>query len=466
MDTRSSAIRAVLLTGAFLLVGSITLGCAGEEERTPLEPVTGLAPTAPNDLLADSSIVADTAYVTAGDAENLVGAVVNEDGSITKGGIDIGSIFPPGPVGPTGTTGVPGTGSGSGGAVPDKAVPTLNPNRPQLEVWCMVRVWYIPSTGEVIDADVLYCWDDGTGNGGTGSGGNNNNQNRQPVTFNLRCDASVTRGENGGCEVTATNEEGEEVSGSEFTFTWSSTSGATDSGKGMSQWYGDATSDVTVTLTVGQFSESRDIDVRLRTDWRTNEFDAVPSYSRALPDHVFGDHRIDPSTPSIPSPKAGSGPWDGQYTAGRAPTVRNRIRIQANYTAAGPTHPNANSVCSTVSFNSNYYRVNDVCGSWDNAMAWHDKVLIHERDHEGEYNQCLRATSVMSQMEEVVESSPSAASRAMMDIWRPFYQNTLRALSITYARAIGTGSDVFWYYNSGWTNSSTRVRAHGNRSNC
>ena len=59
----------------------------------------------------------------------------------------------------------------------------------------MVRIWYIPSTGLVIDVEILYCWDDGTGGSGGGGGGNNNNQR---ITFTLSCDNSVTRGREGG----------------------------------------------------------------------------------------------------------------------------------------------------------------------------------------------------------------------------------------------------------------------------
>jgi hypothetical protein len=331
----------------------------------------------------------------------------------------------------------------------------------------MVRIVYSLDTGRIYSATILYCWDDGSGGGGGGGGNNNNNQNQQQVTFSLNCDVSVTRGQKGKCRASVTDGGGDPVASGDYTFNWSSTNGARKSGKGANEWEGVATGNVTVTLSVGgQFSDSQDINVRPRSNWRTNEFGAVPSYSRALPDNILGDHQIDRSTPSIPTPIAGSGPWDGQYTAGKPPTVRNRIRIQANYTTAGPSHPKANSVCSTVSFNSNYYRVNTVCGSWTNAMAWHDKVLLHERDHEHEYNRCLRATSVMSQMEEVVEDSRRAASQAMMNIWRPFYQNTLRALSVTYARRVATDGNTFWYYNSDWSNSSISVSAHGNRSNC
>ena len=461
MSTQSSLIRAALLASAFALAGVAVLGCADEEEAGNLVgPDATLTHASAGDLHADSSTTVDTAYVAPGHVEELVGAVVNADGSITKGGIDIGNLAAPGPIGPTGTTGVPGTGSGSGGpgsesgggAVPDKEAPISNPTGPQFEVWCMVRIVYSLDTGLIYSVTILYCWDDGSGGGG-GGGGNNNNQNQQQVSFSLSCDVSVTRGQKGKCKASVTDGDGNPVVSRDYTFSWSSTSGARKSGKGADEWEGVATGDVTVTLSVGrQFSDSQDINVRPRSNWRTNEFSAAPSYSRALPDRIFGDHEINRTTPSIPSPQAGSGPWDGQYTAGKPPTVRNRIRIQANYTAAGPTHPGANGPCPSISFNSNYYRINTVCGSWPNALSWRDDVLLHERDHESEYNKCLRASSsVMDQMEGVVESSRSAASQAMMDIWRPFYQNKLRALSPTYARRIATGSNVFWHYNSGWS---------------
>lgn len=182
-----------------------------------LEPITDITPRVPSDLLADSTAV-DTANVAPRYANELLGAVVNEDGSITKGGIDIGAIFAPGPIGPTGTTGVPGSGgdsdgSGSesgGGAVPDKGAPIFNPAGPALEVWCMVRIVYGLDTGLIYSATILYCWDDGTGgSGGGGGGNNNNNQNQQQVTFSLSCDPSVARGRYAACSVDASTEDGE-----------------------------------------------------------------------------------------------------------------------------------------------------------------------------------------------------------------------------------------------------------------
>ena len=36
----------------------------------------------------------------------------------------------------------------------------------------MVRIWYDLDTGEILDVEILYCWDDGSG-GGSGGGGSN-----------------------------------------------------------------------------------------------------------------------------------------------------------------------------------------------------------------------------------------------------------------------------------------------------
>ena len=79
MDRRSSFTRAALLACAFPLGGVVVLGCADEEAAGDLlGPVATRTPVSPGDLHADSSTVVDTAYVSPGHVEELVGAVVND----------------------------------------------------------------------------------------------------------------------------------------------------------------------------------------------------------------------------------------------------------------------------------------------------------------------------------------------------------------------------------------------------
>ncbi len=474
------ALRSISTWAAIPVIVS-ALGCSDSEIRQPgeiLGPVPATTPIGPGDLHADSSTTVDTAYVAPGHVDELVGAVVNDDGSITKGGIDIGNLAAPGPIGPTGTTGVPGTGSGSGGpgsgsgggAVPDKGAPIFNPAGPQSELWCMVRIVYGLDTGRIYSATILFCWDDGTG-GGSGGGGGSPTPNAQEVTFTLSCPPMVTRGDTGKCSVTVEDEDGGLVDTGAFTFSWSSSTGATASGTGMDTWDGTATEDATVTVTVGGKSDSAAISVRARNSYgASSRFHASIAYTTALAISVYGDHRIDPGTPSAGSPIAGDGPWEGRWMSGSAPTVGNRIRIQRNYTTSGPDHPAASSVCSQVAYLASYYDVNSTsCGSWLNALAWRQKVITHERDHENEYNRCLRDSGIFDRMEEVIGSTSGVVSNEVWRVWDGFYQGTLvgKLQGRTYARAISSGTATFWHVRAtGWTNQSNNVAQHGVRSSC
>lgn len=456
------------LAWGLVLAVTIALGCSDHAvptmpEFASVDPATTSTP-APLDLSDDSSIAMDTAKVAPGMVGGLVGTTVLDE-KIVKDGHSVGALIGR-PTGPT----------DNAGGVDAKRTPA-QPTEPEAEVapkpvsggvmsdgWCLVSIWYNIHTGEIVAAEVLYCWN---GNGEGGGGGGNNNQT-QRVSFALTCTSSVTRGSNGRCSVSAVGEDGE-IDPDAFSFSWSSSTGAAASGQGMNTWQGRATETAKITVSVGQFSESRNINVRPRSGWRVSPFSASITYDNSLADDVFGRHRVEINTPSIPTPVAGSGPWNGRYMAGRPPTVSNRIWIQANYTLSGPPHPGANGVCSSVPASSNYYRVNTNCGSWRNAISWRSKVILHERDHEGEYNACLRSSTargVMDRMEEVVGGSRGRVASDMLSMWHSFYQNTLRAQAVTYGRAISTGSSTFWHYYRGWSNGSIRVAAHGRRSNC
>lgn len=458
---------------AWGLVPAVTIALGCSDHAVPTVPefaevdpaiTSPPRPPGPGD---DSPIVMDTAHVPGGMVGGLVGTTVLEE-KIVKNGLPVGVLVR----GPTGQKRNAGVGDAERALAASTGAETEVAPAPvhggvAADGWCLVSIWYDLNTGEIVDAEILYCWENGNGEGGGGGGGNNNNQT-QRVNFALACTSSVTRGSTGRCTVSAVGEDGE-IDSDAFDFSWSSSTGATASGQGMDTWEGTATENATVTVSVGQFSESTTVSVRPRPGWRVSPFSASITYDNSLPDNVFGRHRVDRNTPSIPTPVAGSGPWNGRYMAGRPPTVSNRIWIQANYTLSGPPHPGASGVCSAVPFRSNYHRVNTNCGSWANAIAWRSKVILHERDHEGEYNACLRSSTargVMDRMEEVAGGSRGEVSRDMLDLWHSFYQNTLRAQGTTYGRAISTGGSTFWHYDGGWRDDSIRVDAHGRRSNC
>ncbi len=447
MSTQFSLIQAALLACAFALAG-VVLGCADEEAAGDLlAPVATLTPISPADLHADSSTTVDTANVAPSYADELMGAVVNEDGSITKGGIDIGEIAAPGPIGPTGTTGVPGSGGGSGGsgsgsggsAVPDKGAPIFNPAGPALEVWCMVRITYVVQTGEILDAEILYCWDDG-GGGGSGGGGNNNN-NQQQVTFSLSCDPSVTRGRHAGCRVDASTEDGE-IDTDQFSFSWSSSLGASASGIGKDEWGGSSVEDVTVTVSVGGYSASKDINVRPRSNWGTNTLNERPRYRTRsfFRSGVLGNYVLHAGVPRVPSPVEGSGPWDDVYRMpDNAPQVSAEMNVSSDYSAAGGMYGGARATCPPDSNNlqasASYWTVNGKCGTLNVLTAFRNSIIRHEEEHEDGYNRCIRsarARRVMAQMEAETGTRGAVAS-ATSNAWNDLYRNYIHG-------AVGTGS--------------------------
>lgn len=478
MSTQCSLIQAALLACAFALAG-VVLGCADEEAAGDLlAPVATLTPISPADLHADSSTTVDTANVAPSYADELMGAVVNEDGSITKGGIDIGEIAAPGPIGPTGTTGVPGSGGGSGGsgsgsggsAVPDKGAPIFNPAGPALEVWCMVRITYVVQTGEILDAEILYCWDDG-GGGGSGGGGNNNN-NQQQVTFSLSCDPSVTRGRHAGCRVDASTEDGE-IDTDQFSFSWSSSLGASASGIGKDEWGGSSVEDVTVTVSVGGYSASKDINVRPRSNWGTNTLNERPRYRTRsfFRSGVLGNYVLHAGVPRVPSPVEGSGPWDDVYRMpDNAPQVSAEMNVSSDYSAAGGMYGGARATCPPDSNNlqasASYWTVNGKCGTLNVLTAFRNSIIRHEEEHEDGYNRCIRsarARRVMAQMEAETGTRGAVAS-ATSNAWNDLYRNYIHG-------AVGTGSAFsstgrYHWYDTRWYDATDAVRQDGGPGGC
>ena len=480
MSTRPSIIRAALLACAFALASGVVLGCADEEAAGDLlGPVADLMPISPGGLHSDSSTAVDTANVAPRYADQLMGAVVNEDGSITKGGIDLGAIVAPGPIGPTGTTGATGSGGGSdgsgsgsgGGAVPDKGAPIFNPVGPALEVWCMVRITYVVQTGEILDAEILYCWDDGSG-GGSGGGGNNNNNNQQQVTFSLSCDPSVTRGRYAGCRVDASTEDGE-IDTDQFSFSWSSSLGASASGIGKDEWGGSSVEDVTVTVSVGGYSASKDINVRPRSNWGTNTLNERPRYRPRsfFRSGILGNYILHAGIPRVPSPVEGSGPWDDVYRMpDNAPQVSAEMNVSSDYSSSGRMYSGARATCppasNSLQGSASYWTVNGKCGTLNVLTAFRNSIIRHEEEHEDGYNRCIRsprARRVMAQMEAETGTRDAVASAAR-NAWNDLYRNYIHG-------AVGTGNAFsstgrYHWYDSRWRNATDAVGQDGGPGGC
>lgn len=436
----------------------VLAACSDSKLTEPLGPAAAEVPVAgPRDRLAHSAIVQDTAYTAQGNAQDLVGAVVNvSDGTITKNGVSLGGLAAPGPVGPTGGTG----GTGGGGGVPpggdasnpaadDPSPPPINGT--QFDIWCMIRIWYNLDTGEIVSTQILYCWDDGSGGSGGGGGGNNNNS--QSVTFSLSCVASVTRGDKGRCSVTAFTEDDELVETGAFTFSWSSTTGASDSGKGMDTWEGTATDDATVTVSVNGYSDSKEINVRSRFNWGTPQVYAPRRYSRSL--RGLGLYFVPQTVPRVPAAQQGGGPWKGRYYMAKVPEVKPVLYVHADYSNNGPEHSGAQGTCrpssSTLPESASYKAVNRRCLSLTAMESFRGDIIDHERDHESGINACLGSSTAqraMDAIEKLTDSSNSKVTNAAQPIWAAFYNDDLQ--SSGFRASAYTRGASFRYHTTRW----------------
>lgn len=467
MSTRSSFIRAALLTCAFVLVGGVVLGCADEEEAGLLDPAATLTTISPGDLPDDLSTTMDTAYVAPTAADDLVGAVVNEDGSITMDDAHLGSVAAPGSVrsmvttersGTGGRSGPPGNGSGGEGAMMDEGAP-FNPNGPQFDVWCLVRIWYYTDTGEILRVEILNCWDDENGGGG---GGNNNNNNQEQVTFSLSCDASVTRGSYGGCLVNATTDDGE-IDTDEFTFSWSSTTGASDSGVGMDSWGGTVTETATITVSIGGQSDSKTVLATSRPGWVFQPLSEQPTYTSLSTGGLYT------VTPRNPSAGSGSGPWDGRRYVTRPPSITGRMQIHHNYASYGPDYPGANAACANaagLSHADNYWNVNRACGTFSEYTAWRDFLIRHERQHERGWSNCMTGGTGRRLMTDLERLAVDASSNEMSRLWDEFWY---REMLPAGEWASSGKSGIFYIYFGGnppWDTGTVSTPGHSGNHGC
>lgn len=468
MSTRSSLIRATLLACAFALVGSIALGCADVEEAGLLDPATTFTHTGPGDLSADLSMTMDTAYVAPGSEDELVGSLVNEDGSITKGDAHIGRVAAPEPLRSTATTGrsgiggrprPQGNGSGDGGALMDEGALTSNPNGPQNDVWCLVRIWYYTDTGEIFRVDILSCWDDEDDGGG---GGNNNNNNQEQVTFSLSCDASVTRGSYGDCIVTATTDDGE-IDTDEFTFSWSSSTGASASGVGMDSWGGTVTETATITVSIGGESDSKTVLATSRSGWAFQPLSEQPTYTSLS---TGGLYTI---TQHSPSAGSGSGPWAGRRYVARPPSVTGRMQIHHHYASSGPAYPSANTACANAAglpYADNYWNVNRACGTFSKYTAWRDFLIRHERQHERGWSNCMTGGTGRRLMTDLEELAVDASSNEMNRLWDEFWY---REMLPAGDWASSGRSGIFYIYFGGnppWDTGTVSTPGHSGNHGC
>ncbi len=257
--------------------------------------------------------------------------------------------------------------------------------------------------------------------GGEGGGGDS----KSTVEFDLSCDQAITRGQSGGCSVSATKA-GKDVT-DQYDYQWSASSGATQSSS--SSWNGTATSGITVTVTVSSesWSDSKKISVTSRSGWSVAQFNAPLKYE-SIPG-FYGQYLIPNEPPTLPAPVAGTGPWHGDYMTGEPPTVPSEMLIDINLSPGGPVYPDADSTtCDSASTNlrhsENFYTVNSYCGSLSTMLAFRTGIILHERYHEAGLNACLSGSTgrrAMTDMEGITGSESSVKSNWEKK-WNEFYR--------------------------------------------
>jgi hypothetical protein len=313
-------------------------------------------------------------------------------------------------------------------------------------------------------SSIIHCWN-GDGNGG---GGSNNSNNNHTVRFTLSCPASVTRGSNGRCLVSAVGEDGE-IDTDEFSFSWSSSLGATASGKGMGSWDGTATENAIVTVTVGGQSQSKNISVESRLNWSSPQVYARWYFSRTRTRGNLGLYDLPPTPSSVSAASEGGGPWKGRYFIADPPEAYPTIWIHDDYSNGGQDYSGSAGICgSTLSSSANYYKVNDVCSTLPAWGSFRVDILTHERDHEAGVNACLRsaaARTAMSAIESVVGDDRGTVTSSAQTEWSSFYRNSLNRSGFR-ASAYNNGNSFRYRRGGVWRLGYPGIRGENGQHSC
>ena len=271
--------------------------------------------------------------------------------------------------------------------------------------------------------------------GGSGPGDKGDGETGpRSVGFTLDCNSPVMRAEWGRCSVT-TEDEG--VNRSDIQYNWSAGSRSkAGKGSGFSSWGGVATASIEISVAIsGEGIESvtlrEPFRVNPRSSWGVASLSASIGYVRSgWPNLRWGLYSIPRSTPTVPSVAIGQGPWFGQFTAGRAPSVSSTFELHGDLASNGPKYGGATNLCSsTLPNRSNLYTVNDTCGTGGNWASFGSSIESHERGHEGSLNACLsssKGAATMTTMESVLRTTAADASNAIQDEWADFYQRSFR----------------------------------------
>ncbi len=235
------------------------------------------------------------------------------------------------------------------------------------------------------------------GGGGGGSGGGSNGDSKDPVDdedeelkYTLYCPESVVRGAVANCRIIfEDNADGSK----ELAFKWTSSLGAKNTGV---SWEGTATDDVTISVSISNWSGKAEISVTDRTWKSPPSLDAKPIYKVLIPGRG-GEFEL---IGFYPKSGAGTGPWSGRHYVRSAPTISGKIYISIDYTPKSktttvPAYPFSyeslssagKAACPRGRFITDsrisYRDLNYKCGTSIGWTNMHTQILRHEKEHQG-----------------------------------------------------------------------------------
>ncbi len=276
--------------------------------------------------------------------------------------------------------------------------------------------------------------------------------------LDLSC-RSVTRGDRGGCSVTTRDVT---VTLSALTYAWETGARvARPAGTGsiFSSWYGTATSTRSFTVAIsGPDIAATTLNGTVTVEPRTRSLvslSSVVSYTGTWTDGTFGRYDLPTTTPALTAGAvlAGSGPWDGEHTAGSL-AVPATILIHQDFRSGAAGYPGANLVpadphCQATSLPAvaNPVKVNGDCGSKPSLDAFESSMLTHEGAHQVAIAACLNAQAArgdQAAMETLVMGDPAVLRDELADEWRMYYRD--HVLGSTGGAVAGFTSQWVWDY--------------------
>lgn len=317
---------------------------------------------------------------------------------------------------------------------------------------------------------------DNPGNGGSGGGGGSNGDSKNPVDdedeelkYTLSCPESVVRGAVANCRIIFSNN----ADGSkELAFKWTSSLGAKNTGV---SWEGTATDDVTISVSISNWSDKAEISVTNRTWKSPPSLDAADVKYKVLPPGIAGKYSV---TQTL-APGAGTGPWSGRYYVRSAPTFSGELYISIDYAPKSkvstvPAYPFSyeslssagKAACPRGQFITDrrirYRDLNYKCGTSIGWTNMHAQTLRHEEEHQAGANRCLRSTTTsnfFAKLEQFTGSASEANTQFKGDtgMWKECLRKFDKSMKYA-ARPTTSFVPFFRYVGENWI---YRIRTGG-----